>query len=146
MPTCVSPSAGIASSSIWHHFNYPRSSYVVSPTLYDRYSICVTFRTIHDSLSKSIRFWDFSEDTAERTICFKYRKLYYILFSFSLESYRLCWLLHNFFWKKKINKCFPIRHKNITQRRLHQPWITSDIMKCIRKKIIDGSGLLDVVS
>ena len=38
------------------------------------------------------------------------------------------------FLKKIMNKYFPIRHKTITQRRLHSPWISSDIMKCIRKK------------
>ena len=33
-----------------------------------------------------------------------------------------------------MNKYFAMRHKAIMQRRLHSPWITSDIMKCIRKK------------
>ena len=33
-----------------------------------------------------------------------------------------------------MNKYFPTRHQTITQRRINSPWITSDIMNCIRKK------------
>ena len=38
------------------------------------------------------------------------------------------------FIKSLMNKDFSIRLKTITQRRLHSPWISTGIMKCIRKK------------
>ena len=36
--------------------------------------------------------------------------------------------------KNLMNKYFPIRIKTITQRRMHSPWITTGIVKCIRKR------------
>ena len=68
LPTYVSPSTGIDTSSIdhlWHNLNCSRCSYVVSPALSDHYAICVIFRNNHDSPPKSIRFRDFSEANAE---------------------------------------------------------------------------------
>ena len=47
LPTYVSPSTGIVTSSIdhlWHNLNCSRRSYVVSPALSDHYTICVVFR------------------------------------------------------------------------------------------------------
>ena len=38
------------------------------------------------------------------------------------------------FMKSLMNKYFLNRLKTITQRRLHSPWITTGIMKCIRQK------------
>ena len=47
LPTYVSPSTGIETSSIdhlWHILNCSRCSYVVSPALSDHYVVCVIFR------------------------------------------------------------------------------------------------------
>ena len=41
--------------------------------------------------------------------------------------------------KNLMNKYFPLRHRTITQRQLHSPWINTGVIKCIGKNT-DGLG------
>ena len=91
----------------------------------------------HDSPPKSTRFRDFSEANAEQLGLNMENEF---ISCSPPHSNPIEYADYMVIKKTIMNKYFPIRHKTITQKRIHSPWITSDIMKYIRKNI-DVLGL-----
>ena len=135
LPTFISPSNGSAVSSIdhvWHNLNVPRYSYVVSPALSDHYAVCIIFKINYDSPPKTTRFRDFSDVNSEGFA--ENIDVEFLLCSPPVSNPNEYAEYVVNFMKSLMNNFFPIKLKTITQRRLHSPWITTRIMKCIRKK------------
>ena len=134
LPTYVSPSTGIETSStdhLSHILNCSRRSYVVSPAVPDHYAICAIFRIIHDSPPKSVRFRDFSEGNAELFTLNKEIEFISRSPPHSNPNEYGDYLVFFLNKKKTMNKYFTMDH--LWHYELY--W----------KKNIDGSGLWDVV-
>lgn len=117
---------------IWHNLNLNRRSFILRPPLSDHYPTCLVFTRDTDDVPKTLRFRDFSENKKNS---FK-SKLFEEFASFHPEKNdpdMYAKQLNNFLMIL-YDKYFPIRTKTISYKRQRSPWITSLILKCIRKK------------
>ena len=135
LPNYISPSDGNATSPLghtWHNLNSRRDSYVVSPALFELCAVCVIFRVKQDSPPKSIRFREYIGANAERFAA-KFDSVFLYLSPLNSNPNEDAEYIVDFM-KIILNKTFPIGPNTLTQRRLHSPWITSSIVKCVQKK------------
>ena len=135
LQTYISPSNGTPIASLdhtWHNLNSQGYSYVVSPALSDHYAVCVIFRVKHNSTPKSIRFREYIGANAERFAA-KFDSVFLYLSPLNSNPNEDAEYIVDFM-KIILNKTFPIGPNTLTQRRLHSPWITSSIVKCVQKK------------
>ena len=135
LPTYISPVTNQELSCLdhfWHNLNFNRKSFVLEPNLSDHYGTCVIFEKNTDNPPKSIRFRDFSETRVEN---------FYSNLNDEVELFRpqtshadeYASSLVNFLNRLQ-NKYFPVKTKILSHKRLKSPWITTDILKCIKKK------------
>ena len=133
--TYASPSNGEKKSCIdhlWTNFDCPRESFVVHPSIADHYAISIIFRVNFDDSPIPTRFRDYKQENIESynanivnefsSLSFDYSNV--DTFASELQASLL----------RIQNKYFPIKKKILTQKRIMNPWLTNNIIKCIRKK------------
>ena len=135
LPTYVLPSNNRAVSCLdhlWHNLSIERKSFVVYPNIADHFLILVCFKLKIKNGFTITKFRDFSEDN-----CSEFRSKIDREFSnFSpsrMNCDSFCQSLSQFL-KKMLNKYFPLKKKKISEKRMMSPWLTRDVMRCIRKK------------
>lgn len=135
LPTYHSPISNADVScldQIWHNLSIPRRSFVVGPNMSDHYAVCILFNKKNDSKVQSVKFRNFGASNQRN-----FHDAAQSEFSqFSPPSYNVneysVYLVK--FLTKILNKYFPVKTKKISLKRINSPWITSAIIKCIRKK------------
>ena len=134
-PTYVSPMTNIPSSAldhIWHNIPIESSSYTLSPGIADHLAVCCIFEVPNKPTLKKVKFRDFSQSKIT-----KFRENIEIEFENfrpplnSIDAYAN--YLSNFLIYIQ-NKYFPVKTKQISNKRFSSPWITKDIRRCINKK------------
>ena len=117
---------------IWVNFDKINYSGLVNSNFTDHIPIEIHLKAKVDNYSVIKRFRDFSHENRERFDTEKSELFYnYNLVTNdpNTETFRfLTWL------NKVLNKYFPIRTKNLSNKKLRMPWLTRDIMKLIDKK------------
>ena len=117
---------------IWHNLDILQKSYVVYPNIADHYCATSVFAINIDNVPIVIKFRNFSESNQT-----KFLENVHSEFSSCNPPTHDIDLFENYFTnflKLILDKYFPIKLKTITQKRLRAPWITGDIMACIKKK------------
>ena len=105
---------------------------IVKPNIADHHAVCLTLKTNVNEESKNIKFRDFSVRNVD-------------LFSTGIDAEFLNYtppindanahaVYFTRFFMKILDKYFPIKSKKISQKRLKTPWLTTKLLKCIRKK------------
>ena len=135
LPTYHSPITGSDISCLDHiltNLSLDKTSLVIKPNLSDHFATALILSKEIPSPPKVIKFRSFDSGRIEN---FKEN----ITDEFSRFSppsdepnAHAVYLVK--FLNKVLNKFFPIMTKTLSNKRLKSPWITSDIVKCIRKK------------
>ena len=135
IPTYHSPISNSDTSCIdhiWNNLNIPKKSFVVKPNISDHYATCLLLNKKCNAKLHRIKFRNFSAvniekfQTAMQSEFLRFSPTSHLVNDYSnyLEV----------FLKKILNKYFPVMTKCLSEKRLKSPWITSAIVKCIRKK------------
>lgn len=135
VPTYINPSTYEDSSCldhILHNLKLISSSYCLKPNLSDHYAVIVVFDFEIKTKPIDIKFRDYSQRNVNRYLNNVERE--FSMFSPNTISVQQHALSVLDFLKKLMDKYFPIKHKSISKKRLHTPWLTNDIRKCINKK------------
>jgi hypothetical protein len=134
-PTYFSPVQGQITSvldHIWHNIGKPCKSYVLSPPLSDHLPCCIIFENKISSKMYHIKFRDFSN--CNRVKFIEHLEQEFSIFDQSLNDANTTtnkvvdWLM------SLSDKYFPIKLKIISHKRAEAPWLSSRLIKCIRKK------------
>ena len=117
---------------IFHNLNMPCKGFVVEPRLADHYGTCLIIDKVTSFPNRSIRFRDFSQSNIEN---FKSNLPLECSNYFPPDDdVELCAQYLHDYLKSLLEKYFPIRCKTISCKRLNSPWVTKNILKCIKKK------------
>ena len=135
LPTYVSPVTESESSCldhVWHNLSLSRDSYVVVPNVADHNAISVIFHLNLKNKLEIIKFRNFSDENIDKFRQNVERE--FLNFTpISYEPNYFCIYFENFL-TNLLNKYFPWKSKQIGIKRLNSPWITNEIISCIRKK------------
>ena len=135
LPTHVNQSTNLDGSCldhIVHNLQIDADSFVLTPNISDQYAVAALFPIDIVYKPIKIKFRDFSQ-----TNIIRFQNNMELEFSrFDLRVLDIDEHTHYIieFLRKMLNKYFPIKNKTISQKRLHTPWITKKIRKCIKKK------------
>ena len=134
LPTYVSSSYDDAISCIdhlWTNIDHVKESFVITPPFSDHHAICTYFNLKCEHTLININFRDYSRRNIDR-----FENNSPLEFSEFTPGEDVESMSKNItqFLKKLQDKYFPKKNKKISNKRLRAPWITSDILKCIRKR------------
>ena len=134
LPTYFSSSYDDVTSCIdhlWTNISQIKESFVITPPFSDHHAICTYFDINYERALVNINFRDYSKRNIE-----KFENNSSLEFSEFTPGEDVETMSKDIisFLKKLQEKYFPIKNKQISNKRLRAPWITSDILKCIRKR------------
>jgi hypothetical protein len=133
--TYFSPIHGRAVSILdhfWHNILKPCKSYVISPPLADHLPCCLIFENEVKADLIDTKFRDFSIKNRARFV--NNLEIECTLFNppISDANESACYIVNRL--KSLCNKYFPVKLKSISQKRADAPWLSTRLIKCIRKK------------
>ena len=116
---------------MWTNINHVKESFVITPPFSDHHAICTYFSLNCEHNLVNIDFRDYSRRNIENFENNSSQEFSEFTPGDDVES-----MSKNIsiFLKKLQEKYFPKKNKKISNKRLRAPWITSDILKCIRKR------------
>ena len=133
-PTYISPVTNTDISCLDHiltNFSFNKKSFILKPNLSDHYPVCLIVDKTIDLKPISIRFRDFSR---QNTDYFKENLASEFQFYCPPNEANEKAVYLTIFFSKILKKYFPIKTKKVSCKRFNYPWITTTIVKCIRKK------------
>ena len=115
----------------WHNFWEISQNFVITPSLSDHCPKAVIFRQFIPRLMKRVVFRDCSNVNREAFL--SNNDIKFSTFNVPLNdvSQNTDYLIS--FLKVMQNKFFPIKEKLLSGRQYRSPWITNDVLRCIRK-------------
>ena len=136
VPTYISPQNDTETSCldhIWANFACRNArGFTVGPNLSDHYAVCCIFDIFTKNVPEKIKFRNFCQENIQK---FESNATHefnsFLPPSNGINEYAT--YLKDFIMKL-INKYFPIMTKQISKKRMKSPWVTDEIVRCIRKK------------
>ena len=116
----------------WHNIYQPCKSYVIAPPLADHLPCCIIFEDVLKSKKIYTKFRDYSINNRGRFTDNIAREL--TLFNPPLNDANAstCYIVN---WLKLLSdNYFPVKTKVISSKRADAPWLSTRLIKCIRKK------------
>ena len=134
LPTYVSSSHDHVTSCIdlfWTNISQIKEAFVITPLFSDHHGICTYFSLNSERDLVEIKFRDYSRRNIDN-----FNNNLESEFSRFIPGEDVEIMSKNIilFLKKLQDKYFPIKNKKISNKRLRAPWITPDIIKCIKKR------------
>ena len=139
MNTYIAPSDLSLKSCLdhaWHNFNEVSEKFFLTPSVSDHCPIAVVFRKFIPKRMKRVVFRDYSSSNRETFLSNIDREFSTFNPPLNNVNQYADYLIN--FLKVMQNKFFPVRDKLLSEKRYRSPWITSDNLRCIRKKNMCG--------
>ena len=114
------------------NFNFPKESIIVKPNIADHHAVCLNLKTNFKEETKNIKFRDFSVRNVDLFIAGLNTEFLNYAPPTNNANAHAVYLTR--FFTKILDKYFPTKCKKISQKRLKSPWMTTKLLKCIRKK------------
>ena len=131
--TYVSNSMSSCLDHLWHNFSVDSCSYILEPNISDHFAICTILDRNFELNPVKFKFRDYSE----RNFLSFQERIDFEFGTFNSEAYHdansHAEYLNQFLYKI-MNKYFPKKTKILTSKRLRAPWMSGDIVRCVRKK------------
>ena len=149
LPTYVSPATWEEKSCLDHiQHNLPcgGSGFVISPGISDHLPVAFVANTKTSNKTSKIKFRDFS-DRNKDSFRINMQREFSQCDPPNIDVNNRAGYLEDFL-KRLQNKYFPIKTKTVTEKRCRAPWMSRDIILCIRRKFFWHSrlkrGLVDI--
>jgi hypothetical protein len=135
LPTYFSPIHGQMTTILdhyWHNLLKSCKSYIVSPPLADHLSCCLMFDdAINDNMQTS-KFRDFSMNNRNQ---FEVNLMNECAFYNPPVTDANVSTYYTVNWLRSVSdKYFPVKIKTLSKKRAEAPWLSTRLLRCIRKK------------
>ena len=117
---------------VWHNLKLKCETLIVRPALSDHYSICSIFDIQMGNERRKVRFRDFSDDNIDSFssgVAVEFGRFGMPLADAHSHAAHLVSFLG-----RLLNKYFPVKVREVSEKRIRAPWINKSILKCIHKK------------